>query len=113
MRNNLNLSDREMVAELRREAADLRAGKSEAWKPTTDRVEDGVTVFTAEKWADICDEYADSIEAGEFVDGELIEEEQTPEEREAELEAIDHLIDLLERHGADSLVELNERYSKK
>jgi hypothetical protein len=102
--NNLNLSDREMVAEQRREAADLRAGKSEAWK---------ATIFTAEELADMCDAYADAIEAGEFIDGELIEEEQTPEEREAELEARDQLIDLLERHGADSLVELNERYSNK
>jgi hypothetical protein len=50
-------TDAAMVADLRREAENLRTGKSEA---------EDLTVFTPEWMAGILDEYANAIEAGEF-----------------------------------------------
>jgi hypothetical protein len=96
-------TDQEKVEGLRREAEDLRTGKSKS----------DFAALTAEQLAGALDEYANAIEAGEVIDGELVEEEQTPEELAAEIEAFDKVIDFLQRNEANSLAEFNERCSKR
>jgi hypothetical protein len=101
--------DKDMVANLRREAEELRAGKDESWRDFT---YEGAPIWSADEWADMLDEHADAIEAGKIVDGEDVEEEQTPEEIEAEHEALKQLLDFLRRNEANSLDELFKRWEK-
>jgi hypothetical protein len=99
-----SLSDSEKIASLHRTAEDFRTGKLETpWK----------NFLTTEECADMCDDFADAIEAGEIVDGEWAEEEKTPEQLLAEAENSRRIADLLKRHDAGSLGELIKRYSKK
>lgn len=93
-------TDKEMVAGLRREAEALRAGKKET--PWPDYI-------TTEECAEMCDDAADAIEAGEIVDGEWVEEEKTPEQLLAEAENSRRIAELLRRHDAGSLAELIKR----
>jgi hypothetical protein len=105
-RSESRMNDAEMVAELRREAEDIRAGRSIVWK--------NFAIFaSAEEAAIMCDEYADAVEAGEIVDGEDVEEEETPEQLMAEAEVARDLAEFLERHDAGSLAGLLKRWSLK
>jgi hypothetical protein len=102
------IPDAEMVVSLRRAAEDLRTGKSK--NPFKRKY------ITAEELADMADEYADRIEAGEIVDGVEVEEELTPEQRKqllAEAKLAKGMADLLRRHDAGSLAALIKRDSKK
>lgn len=87
------MTDAEKIAELRREVERLRALPPEY--PLS-------TFFTASEGADMCEEYADRLEAGTLGD----EDDETPEEAAAAAKVAKEAIELLQRTGAKSLSEL-------
>jgi molecular chaperone GrpE (heat shock protein) len=90
------MPDRQKIEQLRREAERLRASTDETG-----------LIWTAEELADLLDNMADDIEAGEFED-----EEESPEQLLAEAEVLDQLADYLKRHDASCLDALIKRYNK-
>jgi hypothetical protein len=98
MRSLDDLSTQQQIALFRDAAKELRAGGKDAeWiKP---EYQNGI--------AATFEDLADRIEAGE---DPFAEEEESPEELRAQADALDKIIELMERENVKTLGELFERY---
>jgi hypothetical protein len=98
------MTDSERIERLRRGAERLRIVNPRDWKNT---------FFTPGEMADMMDDRADRIEAGEIIDGKDLEEEESPEELLAGAKAAKAVLDLLRRYDVGTLGTLFDRFSKK